>query len=112
MSKKLTPLLAALSLIPLVLTTLAVLFWLPDTIPTHAGFGGVNSYGSKFEAFIGGGLLTAFSLLLTLSYYHAEKLMALGLIHGTNVKGGRIVMFASVILFDVVSVMILFFWLS
>jgi hypothetical protein len=112
MSKKLTALLAVLSLIPLVLAILAVLFWLPDTIPVHTGSGGVDAYGSKFEAFFVGGLLTVFSLLFTLSYYHAEKLMALGLIHGTNVKGGRIVLFAGVVLFDVISVVILFFWLS
>ena len=31
------------------MTGLAVLFVLPDTIPLHAGAGGVDRVGSKFE---------------------------------------------------------------
>jgi hypothetical protein len=111
MLKKLTPLLAVLSLIPLTLNALAVLLWLPDTVPLHIGFSGIDRYGSRLETFAVGGMLTACSLLFTFSYYHAEKLMALGLIHGTGVKGGRVMLFAGVILLDIRFVVILFFWL-
>ena len=37
----------ALTLLPFVMTGLAVLFVLPDTIPLHAGAGGVDRVGSK-----------------------------------------------------------------
>ena len=40
-----------LTVLPLVMTGLAVLFVLPDVIPLHAGAGGVDRIGSKLDAF-------------------------------------------------------------
>ncbi|MDR0350369.1 MAG: DUF1648 domain-containing protein, partial [Coriobacteriales bacterium] len=97
--KRLTPLLALLSLIPIVTNIVAVFFLLPETVPLHIGFDGIDRVGSKYETFVIGGLLTGFNLLFTLSFWHAEKLEKLGLVHGTNAKGARICLLGVIILF-------------
>ena len=56
----------ALTLLPLVMTGLAVLFVLPDTIPLHAGAGGVDRVGSKFGAFEISSFLVGFGVLATI----------------------------------------------
>ena len=110
--KSLTPLLVLLSLVPLMANLLAVLFLLPDTIPLHAGFFGIDSYGSKFSTFWVGGILTAVNLVGTICFHNAEKLYARGAVHGTNVKGARIVLTITVIVLDLLFFATLFFfWL-
>jgi hypothetical protein len=110
--KRLTPVLVLLSFIPIIVTTVAVFALLPDIVPTHAGFKGIDSYGSKYETFVVGGMLSGFCLLLTLSFHHAEKLYALGLVHGTDARGARIFLLVIIILFDILSVWAVFFWMS
>jgi hypothetical protein len=106
MNKSLTPLLAALSLVPIILNIIAVFFLLPDTVALHFGLDGVvDRYGSKFETFVLGGLCTGFNLLLTFIFYKAEKAMQLGLVHGTNVRGSRICLFIGIIVLDLVSIL-------
>jgi hypothetical protein len=112
MNKSLTPLLSALSLIPIILNIIAVFFLLPDTVPLHIGLEGIDRFGSKFETFVVGGLFTGFSLLLTIMFNKAEKVGQLGLIHGTNVRGARICLFIGIIVLDLASIWLFFFWLQ
>jgi hypothetical protein len=110
--KKLTPLLVYLSLIPLCVTIIAILFLLPEVVPLHVGFEGIDRYGSKFETLVVGGLLTVCCLLFTVSYHNIDKLNARGLVHG-SVGTARVVLIASIIVFDILSVVtVLFFWMS
>jgi hypothetical protein len=110
--KRLTPVLVLLSFIPIIVTVIAVFALLPDIVPTHAGFQGIDSYGSKYETFVVGGMISGFCFLLTVFFHNAEKLFALGLVHGTNARGTRIFLLVTIILFDVLSVLVVFFWMS
>ena len=107
-----TPLLAIISFIPITLTALAVFFMLPDTVPLHIGFGGITRYGSKFEAFWVGGLLTGFCLLMTIGFYYVERLYAARAIHGTGVKGARIALVSTIGIFVILSIASTIFWMS
>jgi hypothetical protein len=110
--KRLTPLLALLSLVPLAVTAVAVFALLPNVVPLHVGLDGIDRYGSKFEAFTVGGVLSGSCLLFTFLFHKAERLNELGLIHGTGVHGGRICLLAGIALMDIMSVAVVFFWMS
>jgi hypothetical protein len=110
--KRLTPLLIFLGLIPLAVTVAAILILLPDTVPLHIGFDGIDRYGSKYETLVVGGILTFFCFVLTAFFHNAEKLYALGLVHGTGVRGARIVLLVAVVAFDIVSLATLPFYLT
>ena len=83
-----------LTVLPLVMCGLAVLFVLPDTIPLHAGAGGVDRVGSKYSAFEASFMLAGCGALFTILYAFMDKLTAR---HGSYAHGGRIaLMFALV----------------
>lgn len=89
----------AFCIIPLAATAIAVFAFLPDTVPMHIGPQGIDRYGSKYEAFLVGGLLSACCLLFFLMYVKAEALDRLGLMNGTDVKGGRLALiFAGIVM--------------
>ncbi len=53
-----------LAVLPMVYTAIAVLFFLPDTVPAHFNFQGqVDRYGSKYEAFLLPGILLSMCLI-------------------------------------------------
>lgn len=54
-----------LTLLPLVMSAIAVLWFLPDTIPAHYGASGqVDRWGSKYESFILPGIVLPFGLFM------------------------------------------------
>lgn len=56
-----------LTLLPMVITTVAVLWFLPDTIPAHYGISGeVDRWGSKYESFILPGISLVFGVAMLL----------------------------------------------
>ena len=83
----------ALTLLPLVMTGLAVLFVLPDTIPLHAGAGGVDRVGSKFGAF-----LVGFGVLATILYAFMDKLAAK---YQSDAHSGRVLLVFALSLMNV-----------
>ena len=57
-------LLIFLTVLPVILTAIAVMFILPDTVPVHFGADGIaNRWGSKYESFILPGFVLLFGLL-------------------------------------------------
>lgn len=92
----------ALTVLPLAATGLAVLFVLPDVIPTHAGIHGIDTVGSKYDAFVVAFIVAGCGALLTLMYVFMDQLAAMGFVHGTDANGGRIVTIASQIIVDVI----------
>lgn len=54
-----------LTLLPLAMSAIAVLWFLPDTIPAHYGVSGqVDRWGSKYESFILPGIVLPFGLFM------------------------------------------------
>lgn len=54
-----------LTLLPLVISAIAVFWFLPDTIPAHYGASGqVDRWGSKYESFILPGIVLPFGLFM------------------------------------------------
>ncbi|WP_241963749.1 DUF1648 domain-containing protein [Gordonibacter sp. 28C] len=102
MNRRMIPVLVILCVLPLAATAAAVLLFLPDTVPTHAGFSGVDRWGTKYESFITGGIVTATCVLFSLMYAKAETLQRLGMIHGTGVRGARITLVGCMALVDVI----------
>lgn len=98
---------AVLTVLPLAATGLAVLFVLPDTIPLHVGIGGVDNIGSKYDAFIVAFIFSGCGVLFTVMYAFMDKLAALGLVHGTDPQGGRILMIFSQALMNILQFVIL-----
>lgn len=91
----------ALTLLPLALTGLAVLFVLPDTIPTHAGVHGIDAVGSKYDAFTIAFIVSGACVLFTVMYAFMDKLATMGAVHGTDAHGGRILMVFTQVLMNV-----------
>ena len=98
----------ALTLLPLVMTGLAVLFVLPDTIPLHAGAGGVDRVGSKFGAFEISSFLVGFGVLATILYAFMDKLTAR---HGSYAHGGRIALMFALVWFNVLQ-LVFILWMA
>lgn len=96
----------ALTVLPLVLTGLAVLFVLPDTIPMHIGPHGVDRIGSKYDAFEIAFIVTGCGVLFTLMYAFMDKLAALGAVHGTDAQGGRTLMIFALALVNAIFVLV------
>ena len=88
----------ALTLLPFVMTGLAVLFVLPDTIPLHAGAGGVDRVGSKVGAFEPTFIIVGCGALFTILYAFMDKLTAR---HGSYAHGGRIALMFALVWFNV-----------
>lgn len=58
------------AVLPTVYSTIAVFFYLPDTVPAHFGVNGTpDRYGSKYEAF----LLPGITLILCIIYFIFRK---------------------------------------
>lgn len=54
-----------LTVLPLVISAIAVFWFLPDTIPAHYGASGqVDRWGSKYESFILPGIVLPFGLFM------------------------------------------------
>ncbi len=102
MNRRMIPVLVILCMLPLAATAVAVLLFLPDVVPTHAGFSGVDRWGAKYESFITGGIVTATCVLFSFMYAKAETLQRLGMIHGTGVRGARIALVGCMALVDVI----------
>lgn len=63
-----------LTLLPMVMTTVAVLWFLPETIPVHYGFSGqVDRWGSKYESFIFPGISLVFGTVMLLAAWSAAR---------------------------------------
>ncbi|MCL1879628.1 MAG: DUF1648 domain-containing protein [Actinomycetia bacterium] len=106
--KALTPPLVLISFVPVAIMAVAVLCFLPDVVPLHVSVAGViDGHGSKFVLLGLGGMLSAFNLLFTLMFHNAEKMMALGIVHGTSVRGARIILLACIIFFGLLPVICL-----
>ena len=88
----------ALTLLPLVMTGLAVLFVLPDTIPLHAGAGGVDRIGSKLDAFGITPFLVGFGALATVAYAYMDRLAAR---YGSDAHSGRVLLLFALALMNV-----------
>ena len=86
----------ALTLLPLVMTGLAVLFVLPDTIPLHAG--AVDRVGSKFGAFEISSFLVGFGVLATILYAFMDKLAAK---YQSDAHSGRVLLVFAISLMNV-----------
>lgn len=95
----------ALTLLPLATTGLAVLFVLPDVIPTHAGAHGIDAVGSKHDAFMVAFIVSGCGVLFTLMYAFMDKLAAVGAVHGTDANGGRICMIFAQALMNVMQLL-------
>lgn len=66
-------LLIALGVLPVIVTAIAVFFFLPDTVAVHFGFNGTpDRYGSKYEAF----LLPGITLVTMLTYVIVVTVMS------------------------------------
>lgn len=76
----------ALTVLPLAATGLAVLFVLPDVIPTHAGTHGIDTVGSKYDAFVVAFIVAGCGALLTVMYVFMDKLAKR---YKSDAQGGR-----------------------
>lgn len=72
-----TIVLAALALLPLVLTAMAQPF-LPDTVPVHYGLNGPDDWGPKGELFVVAGMMAVIGLLVTVLHVVFEHQRATG----------------------------------
>lgn len=100
-----------LSVLPLVMTGLAVAFVLPDTIPLHAGAGGIDRVGSKYGAFETAFIVFGCCALFTIMYAFMDKLAAFGLVHGTDAHGGRILMMFAQVFMNILQLVFLI-WMT
>ncbi|WP_195528812.1 DUF1648 domain-containing protein [Eggerthella lenta] len=98
----------ALTLLPLVMTGLAVLFVLPDTIPLHAGAGGVDRVGSKFGAFEISSFLVGFGVLATILYAFMDKLAAK---YQSDAHSGRVLLVFALSLMNVLQ-LVFILWMA
>lgn len=87
-----------LTLLPLVTTALAVLFVLPDTIPLHAGAGGVDRIGSKLDAFEVAPFLVGFGALATVAFARMDRLAAR---YDSDAHSGRVLLLFALALMNV-----------
>lgn len=88
----------ALTVLPLVTTGLAVLLVLPDVIPLHAGAGGVDRIGSKWDAFGLSPFLAGFGALATIAYAYMDRLAAK---YDSDAHSGRVLLLFALILMNV-----------
>lgn len=88
----------ALTVLPLVTTGLAVLFVLPDTIPLHAGAGGIDRIGSKLDAFEMVPFLAGFGALATVAYARMDRLAAR---YDSDAHSGRVLLLFALVLMNV-----------
>ena len=88
----------ALTVLPLVTTGIAVLFVLPDTIPLHAGVGGIDRVGSKIDAFGISPFLVGFGALATILYAFMDKLAAK---YNSDAHSGRVLLVFALCLMNV-----------
>ena len=94
-----------LTLLPMVITTVAVLWFLPDTIPAHYGISGeVDRWGSKYESFILPGISLVFGAAMLLGAWISGRSS-----RKEVEQGSRIFVIAGNMSLAVFNVMTLFF---
>ena len=94
-----------LTLLPMVITTVAVLWFLPDTIPAHYGISGeVDRWGSKYESFILPGISLVFGVAMLLGAWISGRSS-----RKEVEQGSRIFVIAGNVSLAVFNVMTLFF---
>lgn len=94
-----------LTLLPMVMTTVAVLWFLPDTIPAHYGISGeVDRWGSKYESFILPGISLVFGVAMLLGAWISSRSS-----RKEVEQGSRIFVIAGNVSLAVFNVMTLFF---
>ena len=94
-----------LTLLPMVITTVAVLWFLPDTIPAHYGISGeVDRWGSKYESFILPGISLVFGVAMLLGAWISSRSS-----RKEVEQGSRIFVIAGNVSLAVFNVMTLFF---
>ena len=94
-----------LTLLPMVITTVAVLWFLPDTIPAHYGISGeVDRWGSKYESFILPGISLVFGAAMLLGAWISGRSS-----RKEEEQGSRIFVIAGNVSLAVFNVMTLFF---
>lgn len=94
-----------LTLLPMVITTVAVLWFLPDTIPAHYGISGeVDRWGSKYESFILPGISLVFGAAMLLGAWISGRSS-----RKEVEQGSRIFVIAGNVSLAVFNVMTLFF---
>ena len=94
-----------LTLLPMVITTVAVLWFLPDTIPAHYGISGeVDRWGSKYESFILPGISLVFGAAMLLGAWRSGRSS-----RKEVEQGSRIFVIAGNVSLAVFNVMTLFF---
>lgn len=94
-----------LTLLPMVMTTVAVLWFLPDTIPAHYGISGeVDRWGSKYESFILPGISLVFGAAMLLGAWISGRSS-----RKEVEQGSRIFVIAGNVSLAVFNVMTLFF---
>ena len=94
-----------LTLLPMVITTVAVLWFLPDTIPAHYGISGeVDRWGSKYESFILPGISLVFGVTMLLGAWISSRSS-----RKEVEQGSRIFVIAGNVSLAVFNVMTLFF---
>ncbi len=94
-----------LTLLPMVITTVAVLWLLPDTIPAHYGISGeVDRWGSKYESFILPGISLVFGVAMLLGAWISGRSS-----RKEVEQGSRIFVIAGNVSLAVFNVMTLFF---
>lgn len=98
-----------LSPIPLVLTALAVAFVFPEVVPMHTNLAGViDSWAPKMQVFVPATVMTAANLVCALFMSYAEKMMAMGLVHGvSSPRAARLILLITIVFLDVLWVGIL-----
>lgn len=87
------------TVLPLVLTGLAVLFVLPSAIPIHYGPSGLDAMGSKSDSFGIAFLVTACCALFTTMYAFMDKLAAR---FNSEAKSGRTALTFAVVWLNVI----------
>ena len=94
-----------LTLLPMVITTVAVLWFLPDTIPAHYGISGeVDRWSSKYESFILPGISLVFGVAMLLGAWISSRSS-----RKEVEQGSRIFVIAGNVSLAVFNVMTLFF---
>lgn len=79
----------------------------PDVVAMHFGFNGqVDRYGSKFELFIVGSIMSACNALFFLFYAFSNKLHAYGFIKTKTPQNGRILLVFVAVIFVVITIVV------
>lgn len=94
----------AFTVLPLVLTGLAVLFVLPDTIPMHYGPSGLDAVGSKGDSFVIAFIVAACCALFTTMYAFMDKLAVR---FNSEASGGRTALTFAVVWLNVIYLLML-----